>query len=100
MGLLRIIDTFKAERECKPQQLEGHTHFYACIKDRCIIRRYDRGATFSSDGKIYKLCLLFMYRSKFDEFVINKLDKIKRTYKNFYIKLSKFPILQNLVGDQ
>lgn len=97
---MRIIDALKAEIKCKPQQLEGYTNLYACTKDKCIIRKYDLGATLSSDSKIYNLCLLFMYRSQFDEFIINNLDKIKRAYKNFYVKLSKVPILQNLVGGQ
>lgn len=96
MGLLRVFDILRVEKKCKPKKLEEYTDFYACTKDRCIIRRYDCG-TLSTNGKVYKICMLFTYRSKFDEFVINKLNKIKRTYKNFYIKSSTS---QNLVNDQ
>lgn len=93
MGLLRIIDTFKTEIKCKPQQLEGHTNFYVCTKDKCIIRRYDCG-TFPTNGEVYKLCLLFMYRSKFDEFFIDNFHTLKEAYKNLLQRLftSKNPL--------
>lgn len=94
MGLLRVVDTILAEIKCNPEQIKGYTLFYACTKDKCIIRSYDRGGTLSTNGKVYKLCMLFTNRSKFDEFFIDNFHKLKEAYKNLSQNLftSKNPL--------
>lgn len=82
MGLLRIIHVLEAEQKCKPKSIDKGTFFYACTKDKCIIGRYDKGGVFSSNGKVYKICMLFMQMTEFDKFVIEKITSIKGCYSS------------------
>jgi|GEM_PF-4840587 hypothetical protein len=82
MGLLRIVHALEAMQKCKPESIDERTFFYACTQDKCLIGKYDRGATFSGNGKVYKICMLFMQMTGFDKFVIEKITSIKGYYSN------------------
>lgn len=85
MGLIRIIDKFYAEKYCKPLLLDGYNYFYPCTKDKCF-KKYDRGMTFSTNGKVYRICMLFMQESDFDKAVRSKIEKAGKIFREFYRK--------------
>ena len=75
MGLHKIIHILRAEK-CNKEKLEGFNNFYSCKEERCF-RRYDRGATLSIKGNVYKICMLLTYQTPLEKAVTGKLDKIK-----------------------
>lgn len=80
MGLIRLKDKLYAKIYCNPKPLEGHPSFYPCTKDKCF-KRYDKEATFSTNGKDYRLCSLFMYADRLEEIVNAALSGIGSFFK-------------------